>query len=319
MIKVSKVLIRYYPEYCLTFTMRTFIIACAGLFLGANLLLAQNYVFKILVNKGLNQVKASNQSNWQQIKTGLALNDGDWIKVVDDAYLGLVHVSGRTKELVEAGTFEVEELSSTMGGLKKGIASKYTEFVFQRLADERIRDPLPKTGAVTRDIGEKIEVFMPTSSRLYDPEVIIPISQPTQKGQVRILTITDMFSVKLMEKETVADHFKVNLTDDKLEDVKMFFFYVSEKGNKKVRSVDFGLEFMQQKEAERTQAELNELLQELEPQTALGQVILAVYYEQNDLLIDALRSYWRAKELFPKVQEYRALYNSFVVRNELIR
>ncbi len=221
--------------------MRTFPIACAGLFLATNLLLAQDYVFKIMVNKGLNQVKASNQSSWRQVKTGLTLNDGGWIKVVDKAYLGLVHISGKTKELTQPGTFEINKLSSEMGELKKGIASRYTEFVFQRLADEETRNQLFETGAVTRDIGEKIEVIMPTSSKLYDHEVIIPISQPTQKGQVRILTITDMFSVKLMEKETATDHFKIHLKDSVLADEQMFFFNVTLKGEENARSKDFNI------------------------------------------------------------------------------
>ena len=87
---------------------------------------AQDYAFKVLVNKGKNEIKSG--SGWQQIKVGSSLTAKDELKIAENSYLGLVHVTGKPLELKQSGQYKVVDLSSKM---KDGpsVVSKYTDFI----------------------------------------------------------------------------------------------------------------------------------------------------------------------------------------------
>src|SRR5262245_35880810 len=75
---------------------------------------AQEYAFKVLVNKGKNEVKSG--ANWEPVKVGASLKSPDEVKVSENSYLGLVHVSGKPLELKSAGSYKVVDLSAKVGG-----------------------------------------------------------------------------------------------------------------------------------------------------------------------------------------------------------
>ena len=55
---------------------------------------AQDYAFKVLANKGANEVKSG--SDWQPIKTGASLKYDDELKLSDNSYMGLGACYGQT-------------------------------------------------------------------------------------------------------------------------------------------------------------------------------------------------------------------------------
>ncbi len=75
---------------------------------------------------------------------------------------------------------------------------------------------------------------------------------------------------------------------------------------------------MTDEEAELIEEELEELKLELSGQEAiLDMLILASFYEQNNLLADALTTYERVTELAPDVEAFKTAYDQFVFRNGL--
>ena len=58
-------------------------------------------------------------------------------------------------------------------------------------------------------------------------------------------------------------------------------------------------------------------MSEVDEETALNKYILAGFYEENNLLIDALTSYEEAIELAPDVESYKEAYVEFLLRNGL--
>jgi hypothetical protein len=80
------------------------------------------------------------------LKTGATLKDGDELKIVENAYLGLVFNSGKPLELKQAGNYKVKDLSDKM---KKGgttVLNKYTDFNLS--SAESKKNNLQATGAV---------------------------------------------------------------------------------------------------------------------------------------------------------------------------
>jgi len=109
----------------------TFLIFLSSFSLGYS----QDYIFKVMANKGNNQFQLASQSAWHPIKLGSSLKNGYKLLVDQNAYLGLLHASGHTMELSERGTFDIEQLASKVGIRKKGISAKYAEFVLNALED----------------------------------------------------------------------------------------------------------------------------------------------------------------------------------------
>src|SRR5688500_12496233 len=87
---------------------------------------SQEYSFKVLVNKGKNEMKSG--SDWKPVKVGASLKSPDEIKVSENAYLGLIHVSGKPLELKNAGNYKVIDLAAKVG-TGTSVLNKYTDFI----------------------------------------------------------------------------------------------------------------------------------------------------------------------------------------------
>ena len=123
---------------------------------------AQDYAFKVLVNKGRNELKSGN--NWQQLKVGLSLKSADELKISENSYLGLVHVSGKALELKESGNYKVVDLAAKVNG-GSNVLNKYTDFILSSATAPKNR--LAATGAVDRG-EDNIQVYLPTSELAVD-------------------------------------------------------------------------------------------------------------------------------------------------------
>src|SRR5258708_876482 len=71
------------------------------------------YAFRVLANKGANEVKSGD--TWQPLKTGAQLKIGDVLKISENASVGLVHKTGRPLEVKEAKTYKVADLVDKVG------------------------------------------------------------------------------------------------------------------------------------------------------------------------------------------------------------
>ena len=118
---------------------------------------AQDYAFKVLVNKGTNELK--NGDVWQPIKTGASLKSGDELKLSDNAYIGLVHASGKPIELKQAGNYKVADLAAKVSGSGSSVLNKYTDFILSSNSAEAKKNRLSATGAVHRGEATAIQIL----------------------------------------------------------------------------------------------------------------------------------------------------------------
>src|SRR6218665_3094361 len=118
------------------------ILILAGLFIANTAVFAQtgqDYAFKVLANKGANEVKTGNA--WAAVKTGASLKKEDELKVTENSYLGLVHASGKPMELKQAGTYKVADLAAKMNG-GSSVLTKYTDFILSSNSAEAKKNRL---------------------------------------------------------------------------------------------------------------------------------------------------------------------------------
>jgi hypothetical protein len=274
---------------------------------------AQDYVFKVLANRGENQVKT--QGTWKPVKTGTSLKSGDELKVSENAYVGLVHTSGKTYEIKNAGLVDVNELASSLNTSSSSVASKYADFVMNKINEGGSQNRLAATGAVTRGDGGAISVFMPSSVEVLNSNATI--SWEETEGETYVVTLKNMFDEVIYEKETSSNSIDLNFDDSKLKEERLVILNVGVKGNEEMKSGDYGIQRLSGEDAKPVMQELENLKGEVSEESALSYIMMASFYENNNLLVDALTCYETAIELAPEVEDFKKMRDDFIVRNNL--
>ena len=297
--------------------MRSFkLILLAALFLSATCF-GQSYVFKVLASKGTNQVKSSSESSWRLIKTGAGLISGDELKVPQDAYLGLVHTSGKTIELKTPNQVNVDELAASIK-LKSTVASKYVDFVLNKMSEEKSNDKLAVTGAVTRSNEfYSIKVQMPIFVEVLRSEVVIKW-EPVEEGDYTyVTTLKNMFNDIIEEVETKDTEIILDLSDPRFVNQRLIVFSVASKEDPDFKSEEYGIKRPSSKTFNKVKQDLDQLSKVIGDHTSLNHIMMAAYYEENNLTVNAITSFEKAIELSPEIQDFRDMYDAFLERNNL--
>lgn len=280
----------------------------------AGMTFGQGYTFKVLANKGTNKIKAG--ADWAPLKTGASLQEGDELIISENAYLGLVHASGKTLELKTAGNHKVADLAAKVNTGGSSVASKYADFVLSKMSAEGKKNRLSATGAVHRGSNDAIHVFMPSSVGVFSDKAIIRWDSLDGEN-LYVVTLKNMFDDVLVSIETNEPNIELDLTNEKLAKENVVLLSVSSKGDEEVKSGTYAIKRLPEADATKVKETLNELMSEVDQATALNKYILAGFYEENNLLIDALTSYEEAIKLAPEVDSYREAYVEFLLRNRL--
>lgn len=276
---------------------------------------AQDYAFKVLVNKGNNEVKAGD--TWQPIKTGSTLKSNDVVKIVDNSYLGLIHASGKPLELKQAGNYKVIDLSAKVSG-GTSVLNKYTDFILS--SNTVKKNKLSATGAVHRG-GNSTKIYLPKAEHavIYGDTLILDWEKVSgQPSLPYIITLKSMFGDDLYNTETTEGTVIVNLNDAKFlnEDNILIEIYPKGQADKK-SDPPFMVKKLSSADKDRMNILLKEIAQQTSEPSALNKLVMAGFFEQNKLLIDASTAYLEAIKLAPDVQDYKDAYNNFLLRNDL--
>jgi hypothetical protein len=277
--------------------------------------IAQEYTFKVLVNKGKNEVKAGNA--WQPLKTGSTLKSTDEVKLLDNAYLGLIHATGKPLELKQAGNYKVIDLAAKVSGGGTSVLNKYTDFILSANTDKKNR--LSATGAVHRG-DNLLKIYLPSSESaiVYGSTIILDWEKKPGVSTYSV-SLKSMFGDDLLSTETNESTLTIDLNDAKFQNEDNITVEVYAKGQqtKKTEAA-----YMVKRLSTADKKRIDTLLKEIQTETmdttsALNQLILAGFYEQNKLLIDATTAYLQAIKLAPDVQQYKDDYNNFLLRNQM--
>ena len=283
-----------------------------------NVLFAQTYAFKVLVSKGKTEYKSANDT-WQMIKVGSSLKPTDEVKVGENAYLGLIHSSGKALEVRDAKTYKVSDLVTKMPP-GTSVINKYTDFILSSATEKKNR--LSATGAVHRAIvpTDNILIFLPKDdqAKVYGDRVVVQWAPAKVKGTY-LVVFTNMMGEELAKIETAETFTVVSLTDEKFKKENQVLVKVTGKGKYFVTSGD-DLIIKKFKPAERQKIDsLVNAADFPKDESALTKYIKAGFYEENMLLIDALTAYHDAAKLAPDVELYTTAYQDFLVRLGFIK
>jgi hypothetical protein len=277
---------------------------------------AQEYAFKVLANKGNNEVKSG--TAWQPLKTGATLHSGDELKLGDNAYIGLVHASGKPVEVKQSGVYSVAKLEAKVPG-GTSVLSKYTDFILSSNSAEAKKNSLSATGAVHRDINTAapaaINLILPQNEHTGIYNSIAFINWEGDGKGPYLVIIKNMFEDVVETVETPETSYKIDLSSAKYARENAILVEVRSKADTDLVSKRHMIKRLSAADVEKISAAVQEIKRELGDETAVSKVYLAKLYEQNNLLIDAIYAYQQALSLQPGA--YDNSYEEFLLRNNL--
>jgi len=280
-------------------------------FLLVNFVFAQSsYSFKVLVSKGKTEVKAADA--WQALKVGATLKPSDQVKVAENSYLGLVDAKGKPLEVREARVYKVSDLLALVGP-GTSVLNKYTDFMLS--SNEEKKGRLSATGAVHRGFKDVILVYLPGSERadLFGDKVGIQWSSEEVTGPYEVV-FTSLLEDELARFETNENQLIVDMNSGNLKGNYEILVKVVSKANRAKGSKDYIIKKMRPTQREKLAASWEEIKTTAADETALSKYVMAGYYEENLLLMDALTAYQEAIKLAPDVPLYKESYQEFLKR-----
>lgn len=277
-------------------------------------LFGQEYTFRVLANKGANEVKTGDA--WQAVKTGARLGSTDELKVSENASIGLVHVTGKPLEIKVAGNYKIADLAAKVS-TGPSLLNKYTDFMLSSNSAEAKKNRLSATGAVHRGL-EDIKVALPDNqySEIFNSTAIVNW-EAAKSGGPYVVTIKNMFDEELAKIETPETTVTVDLNDPKFANETAILLEVKSKADLKSKSEQHVMKKLSAGRYEAIKKIHTDVSAELKDQTALNKLIMAAFYEENKLFIDAIVAYEEAIKLDPETPSYREAYDEFLFRNKL--
>jgi hypothetical protein len=293
------------------------LLVAVGFLVATTFAFGQNdYAFKVLANKGNNEVKSGD--SWVAVKTGMSLKKEDELKVSENSYLGLVHASGKPIEIKTVGAYKVSDLASTIGP-GTSVLNKYTDFILSSNSAEAKKNRLSATGGMHRGT-DQIKAHLPENqhSDVFN-NIAIVNWEPVKNGGPYIVTTTNMFGDVLSTTETPETKLQLKLDAPEYANESNILVEIKSKGtNIRTKEGGYLIKKMTAAQSDKVKKAMSEFSGQITDETALNKFILAGFYEENKLFIDAISAYEQAVKLAPDVPSYKEAYDEFLLRNNLI-
>jgi hypothetical protein len=218
--------------------------------------------------------------------------------------------------LKTAGTHKVSDLAAKMTA-GSSVLNKYTDFILSSNSAEAKKNRLSATGAVHRGL-EDIKVFLPENqySEVYGTTAIINW-EASKAGGPYVVTLKNMFDDELSKIETPENTAQIDLNDPKFASESAILIEVKSKSDTKSKSEQHLIKKLSSGKFESIKTSYTEITTELKEETALNKLILAAFFEENKLFIDAIVAYEQAIKLDPETPSYKEAYDEFLLRNKL--
>src|SRR5690606_4317893 len=173
------------------------------------------------------------------------------------------------------------------------------------------------TGAAERG-QDNIEVYLPRGgeqSVVYNDNVTIRWDKSAPGPYV--VTFKTLFEDELDKMNVAENSVTISLNNASFTNEDNIIVEVASASDKNKVSERYSLKRLSKADKERIKSALAEISDPTSEPNALNKLLIAGFYEQNNLLIDAATSYSEAMKLAPDVPQYEEQYNDFLLRNNL--
>ncbi len=300
--------------------MRKLILITSSVIAFTGLAYGQSYTFRVLANKGQNQIQKSGVSSPNTLKTGATLSSGDELIASKGAYIAMMHKSGRTLEVRTPGRKKVSELEKQINVKSESVSSRYAKFLANKLNEKEninYRERLNATGAVDRGTEGTIHVLLPKEVNVLNNKAIITWITPEglEKNDY-VVSIKNIFGDKIHEEVVSGSAFNLDFTSKALkENEELFIVSVVAKDNDKLISNEVGIKKLVGEDASGFQSSLKKLQSEASEDSPISKIVFASFYEENGLILDALTEMEKVISANPEVADFEELKKDILERN----
>jgi hypothetical protein len=275
-------------------------------------------LFKVLASKGTN--KAVSGGVESSLVIGKKLLKGDKLIVAEGGYVGLAHTSGKTIEIKKGGSYDVATLVNEVSNQNTSSSQKYVNFVSTQMTTGNTSGTNKNsTGSVER--GGLYKLYQGTRMEVFVSDKILVQWLPVEKAKGYYVSLVNMYDEEVYKTETTTNSITLDLSKldvSKLEDnsVKLI---ITAKNYPDLKTDDsYFLTFVTGDKQKKVAEELSSMQQVNSENTAINKIVLAGFYEENGLYLNAMEKYQEAIALEPEVEDYKTAYDQFLKRNDLI-
>ncbi len=279
-------------------------------------LLAEQPLFSVILNKGDNTIGKGQTA--APLVPGARLNQGEEIKVEEGGYVALIYEpSGMGIEIKKPGVYTASDLEKKAKEQPQGILAKYSRFLMSKItsSDEQNQN-LNVTGAVERGDADVIEVYFPKVADVYGDEVFISWRQADNLDDY-VITVKDKLDKTILIRNVKGTSYTLKLSRAPLAGEEMLIVNVRTKDKENIVSGDYGIKRITSPEERQIEEEYNAIKKVTGEDTALNRLLMASFFEENELLADALYCYYQAMQTAPNPEGFRDIYDNFLARNGL--
>ena len=122
----------------------------------------------------------------------------------------------------------------------------------------------------------------------------------------------------MIEQEIKKNYYEINFDNPKLKDQNLLVVSVSLKGDPKINTGDIGIRRESKEDAQKFESDYKELTGSLDQNSALNKLILAEFFEDKNIMVDASSKYLEAIQMNPEVEYFKEAYAQFLMRNKYV-
>jgi hypothetical protein len=290
------------------------------LLLSGSFAMAQDDMFRVLASKGKNTLQTTGTADWKPVFVGKQLKKSDKITIAENGYLGLAHKSGKTIELRKAGTYDVSKLAGEVSTQNASAQKKYVDYLASEakknednnMARDRYKY-MQATGSVERAVGY-FGLFTHNKDTVVSGKINLKWDGSITPGAVYVVSVMNYFDEAISAPIETTNNFATVTLDPKAE--KTYKISVSLKDDSEKKS-ECTIVFLEPFKAENVRKQAADLQSVLGSQSALNKIVLASYYEDQRLYLDAMGLYEEAIKMEPEVEDYQIAYGQFLERTKL--
>lgn len=302
-----------------------FYILVLALYLIPNILIFSQY--KVLVSTG--EIFVQNDDKWQNIYVNKMLNIDDKVKFLNHSYIVLYDYAGgiyeyRNSDLSKNNSeqiIKVSEFIQSKMNSKKGMLWKFVDYVINEIVSSNSKNEDSIPGAVFRSSlsdENQIKVLNPLNTVLLDENLKIKIISDNLKNNF-YFTLYDDQEKTIAKLNINQPEFIFNSTYLNLVPNKNYFWKITQEENFRICSKEFLLSTLSLNQKDSLNSQIFDIENFLgeDKEKAIGKIILAKFYEKNNINHLAMQKYEEALELAPEIESYRKLQTMFLRKNGL--
>lgn len=273
---------------------------------------AQEQLFKVMACKNA-FLKTDTLHAFEQLesKQSLSLKTG--------GYAALIHKSGIPMEIKGAGTYSIDSLSKSLVSENGSFAEKYSGFLLDGFAAkvESSKD-YEQVGGVTRGVN-RIYVFSPIHFKVVEGIPVEVHWEAAVATDTYVFSVSDLSDNILFEKDSKTNSIAVDFANLPIAARAHYILKVySKEKQSEIYSRKVRIDVATESESIELVSLHNKLVKEINPNSAMDNMMLASFYDSKGLNVYAASKLSLAAKLQPEVQDFEKAYKRYLGMNGML-